>query len=515
MTEPLAPPAERPARILIVDDEPLNVDYLEQELEAHGFLTTTAGNGLEALERVAAEPPDLVLLDVMMPAMDGISALRILKGDPETRLIPVVLMTALTAVEDRVRGIEAGADDFLSKPVDDRELLARITTALRLKRAIDETVGELRNTSAYLERYGRRERDVTVLAVEWRPRDASLPAEAAGFLGRGRRAAAEERIRALGGTPSESDASVLVAVFEGPDPASRSLAAVEAALAVIEADRDARSTANALSVQAGVSAGPAQVGSVRVRGAGELRWAYGAEGEPVERARGLARVAADAVVLVAESVAVAVGDRFRLSPNDESGYRVLALADPDGEATGDGSAERAVKTIVITDIVDSTRVVERLGDHAWSDLLARHDRAIRSRLVLHAGEELDTTGDGFVATFDSPAHAIQCALAAIEDIEALGLTIRAGAHTGEVEQVDGTLRGIALHVASRIAERAGSSELLVSATTRELVAGAGLVFVDRGEHLLKGVAEPRRLYAVAQGRSSVSDDVSPGPRGRP
>ena len=214
-------PPDRPARILIVDDEPLNVDYLEQELEAHGFRTATAGNGLEALERVAADPPDLVLLDVMMPAMDGISALRILKGDPETRLIPVVLMTALNAVEDRVRGIEAGADDFLSKPVDDRELLARIRTALSLKRTIDETVGELRSTSAYLERYGRRERDVTVLAVEWRLRDRSLPREAAGFLCRGRRAAAEERIRALGGIPSEGDASMLVAVFEGPDPASR------------------------------------------------------------------------------------------------------------------------------------------------------------------------------------------------------------------------------------------------------------------------------------------------------
>ena len=115
-------------------------------------------SGLEALERVAAAPPDLVLLDVMMPGMDGISVLRTLKDDPETRLIPVVLMTALNAVEDRVRGIEAGADDFLSKPVDDRELLARIRTALSLKRAIDETFGELQSTSAHLERYGRQAR---------------------------------------------------------------------------------------------------------------------------------------------------------------------------------------------------------------------------------------------------------------------------------------------------------------------------------------------------------------------
>ena len=122
-----------PGRILIVDDEPFNVDYLEQELERLGYVTEAAANGLEALERVAASPPDLVLLDVMMPELDGIATLRILKGEPESRFIPVVLMTALNAVEDRVRGIEAGADDFLSKPVDDRELLARIRTAITPK----------------------------------------------------------------------------------------------------------------------------------------------------------------------------------------------------------------------------------------------------------------------------------------------------------------------------------------------------------------------------------------------
>src|SRR5262249_33271518 len=157
------PTGGRLARILIVDDEPFNVDYLEQELEECGFETETATDGLEALKRIAASPPDLVLLDVMMPGMDGISVLRILKRDPETRLMPVIVLTALTAVDDRVRGIEAGADDFLSKPVDDRELLARINTALAFKRAIDDTIDELRSTSAHLERYGRSTRDVAVL----------------------------------------------------------------------------------------------------------------------------------------------------------------------------------------------------------------------------------------------------------------------------------------------------------------------------------------------------------------
>ena len=181
MSERSDPAVGCPARILIVDDEPLNVDYLEQELEDSDSRPRPRPTALEALERVAASPPDLVLLDVMMPGMDGISVLRILKGDPETRLVPVVLMTALNAVEDRVRGIEAGADDFLSKPVDDRELLARIHTALASKRAIDETVDELRSTSAQLERYGRRARDVAVLAVDWRLQDASLPGRGGGL----------------------------------------------------------------------------------------------------------------------------------------------------------------------------------------------------------------------------------------------------------------------------------------------------------------------------------------------
>jgi adenylate cyclase len=129
--------------ILIVDDEALNVDLLEQELGDLGYRTDAAYGGVEALEKVAAEPPDLILLDVMMPDIDGITVCRTLKDDPKTHLIPIVIMTALNATEDRIRGIEAGADDFLTKPVNDKELVARIRTALRTKRAVDDTVDEL------------------------------------------------------------------------------------------------------------------------------------------------------------------------------------------------------------------------------------------------------------------------------------------------------------------------------------------------------------------------------------
>jgi putative two-component system response regulator len=133
-----------PSKILIVDDEPFNIDYLEQELEDLGYATVSARNGREALEKVAAEAPDLILLDVMMPLMDGFTVCRILKENDETRLIPIVIMTALDGIDERIKGIEAGADDFLIKPVNQRELLARIQTALRLKHTVDRKVHALR-----------------------------------------------------------------------------------------------------------------------------------------------------------------------------------------------------------------------------------------------------------------------------------------------------------------------------------------------------------------------------------
>jgi len=481
--------SDRPARILIVDDEPLNVDYLEQDLEGHGFVTESAANGLEALERVAVAPPDLVLLDVMMPELDGISALRILKQDAETRLIPVVLMTALNAVEDRVRGIEAGADDFLAKPVDHRELLARIRTALSQKRAVDETMGELRSTSAHLERYGRQEREIAVLVVEWRLGDTRLPEVR--FVARRRRDAVEDLLEAFGGVTFESEAGTLAAVFDGPDLRSRAVAAVDAGRAALAEGATA----------AAVASGPAQVGSTRVERAGRSRWVYGAEGEPVARASSLARRAAGGGLAVTGDVAAAVSHRFRLEASGAGVYDVLApiIGDDGADAASARPADRRLRTVLVTDVVGSTTTVERLGDRAAGDLLAAHEQATRAELALFGGEEIDAAGDGFLASFDSPARAILCAFSVVGRAAALGLTLRVGIHTGELELVEGKVRGIALHVASRIAARAAPGEVLVSSTTHELTAGAGLVFVDRGEQTLKGVSEPKRLFAAIEG----------------
>jgi DNA-binding response OmpR family regulator len=143
------------SKILIVDDEPFNVDYLEQELADRGYDTVSAANGQEALEKVASEAPDLILLDVMMPVLDGFTVCRILKDHEETRLIPIIIMTALDAVADRVQGIKAGADDFLTKPVHEEELFARIETALKLKHTVDRKIDELRALKDHFARVVR------------------------------------------------------------------------------------------------------------------------------------------------------------------------------------------------------------------------------------------------------------------------------------------------------------------------------------------------------------------------
>jgi DNA-binding NarL/FixJ family response regulator len=311
------------ARILIVDDEPLNIDYLEQELECHGFVVDTATNGIEALERVASAPPDLILLDVMMPELDGIGALRILKGDPETRLIPVVLMTALNAVEDRVRGIEAGADDFLTKPVDDRELLARIRTALALKRTIDETVDELRGATAHLEQYGRRVRDVAILVVRWRQVEESLPAATVAFLGRREREEAETLVAAGGGVTGDSAADRLIAVFEGADDRTRAGAAADVALAIL-AHCTRETGAGRLAVGAAIATGQASVGSTR----GDAGWVYAAEGGPVDEAAELVGAAQDGQLVAGTAAAKLLADRFTVVAAGDGAQLMLPVDKP-------------------------------------------------------------------------------------------------------------------------------------------------------------------------------------------
>jgi class 3 adenylate cyclase len=159
--------------------------------------------------------------------------------------------------------------------------------------------------------------------------------------------------------------------------------------------------------------------------------------------------------------------------------------------------DRVLVTVLFTDIVGSTERAAQVGDRAWTDLVERHHAAIRRELDRFRGREIDTAGDGFLATFDGPARAVRCAVEAIRAVRGLGLEIRAGVHTGEVELAGDKVRGLAVHIGSRIASLAGPGEVLASGTVKDLVAGSGLGFDDRGEHELKGVPGTWRVFGVA------------------
>ena len=162
-----------------------------------------------------------------------------------------------------------------------------------------------------------------------------------------------------------------------------------------------------------------------------------------------------------------------------------------------GSGERILSTILFTDIVDSTAMAVSLGDAAWRELLSRHYERGRYELDRFRGREIDTTGDGFLALFDSSERAVRAAAGICAAAGDLGLQIRAGIHTGEIELVPGNVRGVAVHVAARVMALAGPSEVLISGTTYELLAGSNLVFEDRGAHELKGITGARQIYALA------------------
>jgi class 3 adenylate cyclase len=166
------------------------------------------------------------------------------------------------------------------------------------------------------------------------------------------------------------------------------------------------------------------------------------------------------------------------------------------EADSSREPDRQLATLLFTDIVDSTTHMARLGDAGWRELLERHHALIRRELARAHGREVDTAGDGFFAAFDGPARAVRCAKSIVGGVRELGLDVRSGLHTGECELVDGKVSGIAVHTGARVAAHADAGEVLVSSTVKDLVAGSGLEFEDRGVHELKGIPGEWRLYAA-------------------
>jgi class 3 adenylate cyclase len=171
--------------------------------------------------------------------------------------------------------------------------------------------------------------------------------------------------------------------------------------------------------------------------------------------------------------------------------------------------DRVLATVLFTDIVGSSEKAAELGDRAWRELLERHHELVRRQLVRFRGSEVDTAGDGFFASFDGPARAIRCASAIVESMPELGLEVRAGLHTGECELMDGKVAGIAVHTGARVSSFAQPGEVLVSSTVKDLVAGSGISFEDRGAHQLKGIPGEWRVYAVSRGTEGQEAKTMP------
>jgi class 3 adenylate cyclase len=198
------------------------------------------------------------------------------------------------------------------------------------------------------------------------------------------------------------------------------------------------------------------------------------------------------------------GARLVELPGDDHFFYVGENADAISDAieeflTGSRTpvaADRVLATVLFTDIVGSTEKAAALGDQRWRDLLDNHHATIRRNLARFRGHEIKTTGDGFLATFDGPARGVRCACAIAEEIRPLGIEVRAGLHTGECEMIGDDVGGIAVHIGARVAALAGAGEVLVSSTVRDLVAGSGLRFGDRGSQSLKGIPGEWRIFAA-------------------
>jgi class 3 adenylate cyclase len=374
-----------PGRILVVDDTPQNVRLLADLLGVKGYAVSTASSGREALARVAAEPPDLILLDVVMPEMSGYEVCRTLRENPATALLPVVLVTALDPGPERIKGLEAGADDFLTKPIHQAELLARVRSLLRIKRYQDQlaelnrTLEErVRDQVAQLERLGRlkrffsphlaelivtgdaddplrsHRREVTVVFLDLRGftafAETAEPEEVMTVL-REYHAEMGRLVMAHEGTLERFAGDGMMIFFNDPlivaDPALR---AVRMALEMRERAEslkiDWRKRGFELGLGVGIAQGYATIGAIGFEG----RWDYGAIGTVTNVAFRLCGEARAGQILVSQRVCGAVEEHVELEPVGElvlkgfakptPAYQVLGLrATPPGEALP-ASAER-------------------------------------------------------------------------------------------------------------------------------------------------------------------------------
>ncbi|MGE0825275.1 MAG: response regulator [Candidatus Binatia bacterium] len=326
---------ERLAKILLVDDEPLNRDYLEQELADFGYQTVSAAHGQEALEKAFVELPDVILLDVMMPGVDGFTLCQLLKGDERTQLIPVIMMTALGARADRIRGIEAGADDFLTKPVNPQELRARLKTALRMKQAIDGKLNALRRINDHLVKFvpeavkqrvaanpeapdlALHQRDVSVMFVDiegYTRLSEQLSLDALSALVERYFSAFVDHICKANGDINETAGDGFMTIFQNEDGGIHACQAVDTALALMATTTTLNQEGNhaPLAIHIGINSGLALVGSVRFEGVHGTRWTFTASGPVTNLAARLAGAAKANQIVVGLETARRLPQNYRV-----------------------------------------------------------------------------------------------------------------------------------------------------------------------------------------------------------
>ena len=391
----------RRSLILIVDDEPFNVDYLEQELELLGYDTMSASNGREALEMVRENAPDLILLDVIMPEIDGFTVCRMLKDDRKTRLIPIVIMTSLDATEDRVKGIEAGADDFLTKPVNEEELIARIRTALRFKHAVDDEMNELRTVSDHLAKFvpdavnriiasnpsapelQKREKDVSILFVDisgYTRISEKITPVVLNMLVERYFSTFLDRIHDSDGDVSETSGDGMMAIFQDGDPDRHAVKATDTALALLEANErlNAENSIQPLGIHMGVNSGSALVGPTRYRGRRGVRWVFTADGPVINIASRLADVAKEGELVAGAETVRRLAGRYPLELAGRKSlknvaepveiFRVLgppsATQTPRREAptSGPPPTDRAAQSLAASPVEGAAPVTEAVPD---------------------------------------------------------------------------------------------------------------------------------------------------------
>jgi class 3 adenylate cyclase len=322
------------SRILVVDDHLENVEYLEQELADFGYATERALSGLEALEKVHQHPPDLILLDLRMPGMDGFTVCRMLKSDEQTRLIPIVVITALDGLADRIKAIELGADDVLTKPINDRQLIARIQTSLKLKHAIDRKLDDALRTTNALARFvpdpvkrvvaanpdgmlEKRERDVSVMLLDvsgYSRLSETIPTRALNELIERYFSSFLDILQGAGADINETAGDSFMAIFGDQDPVTHAVKAAGAALEMLATTRRLNESNDLapLAMHVGINSGRAFVGPTRFASAGGTRETFTATGQVTNLAARLAGVAEDGEIIVGPETARRISEGFRL-----------------------------------------------------------------------------------------------------------------------------------------------------------------------------------------------------------